>query len=152
MGRRAATLARHGLPPGCLTVEVTETAVFGGGHALAAVAALSAQGIAIALDDFGTGHSSLGLLRTCPVDTIKVDKSFVDGLGGTPQQEAIVTALAGIAATMQLDLVAEGVETAEQAQRLVELGYPHAQGFHFARPMPADSIDAMVEQGSRQAA
>ncbi|WP_328471528.1 EAL domain-containing protein [Actinoplanes sp. NBC_00393] len=148
----AAVLARHDLPPASLTVEVTETAVFGGGHALATVAALSAQGITIALDDFGTGHSSLGLLRTCPVDTIKVDKSFVDGLGGTPQQEAIVTALAGIAATMRLDLVAEGVETEEQARRLVELGYPHAQGFHFARPMPAEAIDAMIDAGHRQAA
>ena len=142
----AATVARHGLCPDRLAIEITETAVFGGGHALATVAALSAQGLTIALDDFGTGHSSLGLLRTCPVDAIKVDKSFVDGLGGTPQQEAIVTALAGIAATMRLDLVAEGVETPAQARRLIELGYRHAQGYHFARPLPADAIDTLMEQ------
>src|SRR4029453_14624479 len=109
-------------------------------------------GVSIALDDFGTGHSSLGLLRTCPVDVIKVDKSFVDGLGGTPQQEAIVTALTGIARTMGLRTVAEGVETAEQAQRLYELGYRYAQGFLFARPLPPSAIDAMLQQNHHIAA
>ncbi|MFC7275886.1 putative bifunctional diguanylate cyclase/phosphodiesterase [Paractinoplanes rhizophilus] len=142
----AAALARHGVPASQLTVEITETAVFGGGRALATVTALSELGVAIALDDFGTGHSSLGLLRTCPVDAIKVDKSFVDGLGGTPQQEAIVTALTGIAETMGLRTVAEGVETAAQARRLYELGYRHAQGFLFARPLPAGEIDAMLDR------
>ncbi|WP_433385274.1 putative bifunctional diguanylate cyclase/phosphodiesterase [Actinoplanes sp. CA-142083] len=142
----AASLARHGVPAHQLTIEITETAVFGGGRALATVTALSDLGVSIALDDFGTGHSSLGLLRTCPVDAIKVDKSFVDGLGGTPQQEAIVTALTGIAETMGLRTVAEGVETPEQAQRLYELGYRHAQGFLFARPLPAAEIDAMLQK------
>jgi diguanylate cyclase (GGDEF)-like protein len=142
----AAALARHGVPASQLTVEITETAVFGGGRALATVTALSELGVAIALDDFGTGHSSLGLLRTCPVDAIKVDKSFVDGLGGTPQQEAIVTALTGIAETMGLRTVAEGVETAAQARRLYELGYRHAQGFLFARPLPAGEIGAMLDR------
>jgi EAL domain-containing protein (putative c-di-GMP-specific phosphodiesterase class I) len=147
----AGALARHGVPPEQLTIEITETAVFGGGRALATVQALAELGVSIALDDFGTGHSSLGLLRTCPVDVIKVDKSFVDGLGGTPQQEAIVTALTGIARTMGLRTVAEGVETAEQAQRLYELGYRYVQGFHFARPLPAAEIDTMLLQ-SRVAA
>ena len=142
----AAALARHGIPAHQLTIEITETAVFGGARALATVHALSRLGVTIALDDFGTGHSSLGLLRTCPVDAIKVDKSFVDGLGGTPQQEAIATALTGIATTMGLRTVAEGVETAEQAQRLFELGYRHAQGFHFARPLPPSGIDELLEK------
>jgi diguanylate cyclase (GGDEF)-like protein len=148
----AAALARHGLPAGQLTVEITETAVFGGGRALATVHALSELGVKIALDDFGTGHSSLGLLRTCPVDTIKVDKSFVDGLNGTPQQEAIAAALADIAAKMGLDTVAEGVETAEQACRLYDLGYRRAQGFLFARPLPAAAIDDLLDQAVGMAA
>lgn len=148
----AAALDRHGLPPHQLTVELTETAVFGGGRALRTVTALSQLGVSIALDDFGTGHSSLGLLRTCPVDVIKVDKSFVDGLNGTPQQEAIAIALTGIADTMGLRTVAEGVETAEQARRLFELGYRHAQGFHFARPLPAAEIDILLAQAPRIAA
>ncbi|MDI6102665.1 bifunctional diguanylate cyclase/phosphodiesterase [Actinoplanes sp. NEAU-A12] len=148
----AAALTRHDLPPSRLTVEITETAVFGGGRALATVQALSELGVKIALDDFGTGHSSLGLLRTCPVDAIKVDKSFVDGLNGTPQQEAIAAALADIAAKMELDTVAEGVETAEQARRLFELGYRRAQGFLFARPLPAAAIDEMLDGTAGMAA
>ncbi|SFF91942.1 diguanylate cyclase (GGDEF) domain-containing protein [Actinoplanes philippinensis] len=143
----ASALARHGLPAQHLTVEITETAVFGGGRALASVQALSDLGVRIALDDFGTGHSSLGLLRTCPVDVIKVDKSFVDGLNGTPQQEAIAGAIADIAEKMELSTVAEGVERPEQARRLFELGYRRAQGFLFARPMSAAGIDALLDPG-----
>jgi diguanylate cyclase (GGDEF)-like protein len=143
----AAALARHGLPAEQLTVEITETAVFGGGRALASVQALSELGVHIALDDFGTGHSSLGLLRTCPVDVIKVDKSFVDGLNGTPHQEAIAGAIADIAEKMDLGTVAEGVETPEQARRLFDLGYRRAQGFLFARPMSAAAIDELLDPG-----
>ncbi|GIE31077.1 hypothetical protein Ait01nite_041220 [Actinoplanes italicus] len=148
----AAALKRHGLPPEQLTVEITETAVFGGGRALASVHALSDLGVHIALDDFGTGHSSLGLLRTCPVDVIKVDKSFVDGLNGTPQQEAIAGAIADIAEKMGLGTVAEGVETPEQARRLFELGYRRAQGFLFARPLSPSAIDEMLGGTSEMAA
>ncbi|GAA1651752.1 hypothetical protein GCM10009828_096050 [Actinoplanes couchii] len=147
----AAALARHGVPPHQLTVEITETAVFGGGRALATVDALHALGVSIALDDFGTGHSSLGLLRTCPVDVIKVDKSFVDGLNGTPQQEAIAVALTGIADTLGLRTVAEGVETEDQARRLYELGYRLVQGFHFARPLLPETISDMLHTDRREA-
>ncbi|BEL06969.1 bifunctional diguanylate cyclase/phosphodiesterase [Actinoplanes sichuanensis] len=150
--RVAATLARHGLPAEQLTVEITETAVFGGGRALATVQALSELGVHIALDDFGTGHSSLGLLRTCPVDVIKVDKSFVDGLNGTLHQEAIAGAIADIAEKMELGTVAEGVETPEQARRLYELGYRRAQGFLFARPMTVAAIDELLDPGVGMAA
>ncbi len=136
----AATLADTGLDPARLTIEITETAVFGGGRALDTVRALHALGVKIALDDFGTGHSSLGLLRTCPVDVLKVDKSFVDGVTGTVEQEAIATSISEIAQALRLEAVAEGVETAEQATRLLELGYHLAQGFYFARPLPAAEI------------
>jgi diguanylate cyclase len=142
----AAALDRHKVPPQQLTIEITETAVFSGSRALAAVHALSELGCSIALDDFGTGHSSLGLLRTCPVDIIKVDKSFVDDLGGTEQQEAIAAALAGLATTLGLRTVAEGVETEAQARRLFELGYRRAQGFLFARPLPAAEIGARLRE------
>ncbi|MBG0562486.1 putative bifunctional diguanylate cyclase/phosphodiesterase [Actinoplanes aureus] len=143
-GLVAATLHRHGLTPRQLTLEITETAVFGGGPALATVHALRELGAGIALDDFGTGHSSLTLLRTCPVTTLKVDKSFIDELNGGPQQEAIAASLSGIADTLGLSAVAEGVETQDQADRLHVLGYRYAQGFHFARPAPADHIDASL--------
>jgi EAL domain-containing protein (putative c-di-GMP-specific phosphodiesterase class I) len=108
------------------------------------VQALRDLGTGIALDDFGTGHSSLTLLRTCPVTTLKVDKSFIDGLNGTAQQEAIATSLSGIAATLELRAVAEGVESEAQAMRLHELGYRHAQGFHFARPVSSGEIDDLL--------
>ncbi|BCJ39955.1 hypothetical protein GCM10010168_28140 [Actinoplanes ianthinogenes] len=140
----ADVLRRHALPPHQVTLEITETAVFAGGPALHTVHALRSLGVGIALDDFGTGHSSLTLLRTCPVTTLKVDKSFIDELNGSPQQEAIAASLSGIAATLGLRAVAEGVETQDQADRLHVLGYRFAQGYHFARPQPATEIDASL--------
>ncbi|MBB2948523.1 diguanylate cyclase (GGDEF)-like protein [Actinoplanes lutulentus] len=140
-GLVAAALSRHGLEPRGITCEITETAVFAGGPALDTVRALREIGVGIALDDFGTGHSSLTLLRTCPVTTLKVDKSFIDELNGSPQQEAIAASLRGIADTLGLRAVAEGVETQDQADRLHALGYRYAQGFYFARPTPAAEID-----------
>jgi diguanylate cyclase (GGDEF)-like protein len=137
----ASALQRHGLEPHRLTLEITETAVFAGGPALTTVHALRELGVGIALDDFGTGHSSLTLLRTCPVTSLKVDKSFIDELNGSPQQEAIAASLSGIAHTLGLRAVAEGVETQDQADRLHALGYRYAQGFHFARPTPAAEIE-----------
>jgi EAL domain-containing protein (putative c-di-GMP-specific phosphodiesterase class I) len=139
----ARVLAATGLPAQRLTIEITETAVFGGGRALETVAALHDLGVHIALDDFGTGHSSLGLLRTCPVDVLKVDKSFIDGVTGTVEQEAIATSMSEIAQALRLRAVAEGVETAAQAERLHALGYRLAQGFHFARPLPAGEVEPM---------
>ncbi|WP_433083764.1 putative bifunctional diguanylate cyclase/phosphodiesterase [Dactylosporangium sp. CA-052675] len=138
-----STLRETGLDPSRLNIEITETAVFGGGRALDTVRALHALGAKIALDDFGTGHSSLGLLRTCPVDVLKVDKSFVDGVTGTVEQEAIATSISEIAQALRLEAVAEGVETPEQAARLLELGYRLAQGFHFSRPRPPSEIPAL---------
>ncbi|MBM2615586.1 EAL domain-containing protein [Actinoplanes sp. LDG1-06] len=141
-GEVAAVLERTGLPPEVLTVEVTETAVFDGGTALTELRAIAALGVKIALDDFGTGHSSLGLLRTCPADVLKVDKSFVDDVTEGGQQAVVVAALIGICEGMGLRAVAEGVETAEQAAELQRLGYRYAQGFHYGRPMPAEAIAA----------
>jgi diguanylate cyclase len=144
--RVAAILHDTGLAPDRLTVEVTETAVFDGGTAVDSVRALHALGIHIALDDFGTGHSSLGLLRTCPVDILKVDKSFVDEITTDGDQAVIATALIHIADGMHLRAVAEGVETAAQAERLSRLGYRYAQGYHFARPMPAAELTARLQR------
>ncbi|MFI1989030.1 putative bifunctional diguanylate cyclase/phosphodiesterase [Actinoplanes sp. NPDC020271] len=140
----SSVLRRYALPPEQVTLEITETAVFAGGPALHTVRALRDLGVGIALDDFGTGHSSLTLLRTCPVTTLKVDKSFIDELNGGPEQEAIAASLSGIASTLGLRAVAEGVETQDQADRLHVLGYRFAQGFHFARPVPAQEITASL--------
>ncbi|WP_203829729.1 putative bifunctional diguanylate cyclase/phosphodiesterase [Actinoplanes palleronii] len=141
----AATMARYRLDPEKITLEITETAVFGGGAALNTVRELRDLGVGVALDDFGTGQSSLTLLRTCPVTTLKVDKSFIDELNGTAEQEAIATSLSTIAATLGLRAVAEGVETQAQAVRLEALGYRYAQGYYFARPGPAALIDTALD-------
>ncbi|GGN88708.1 hypothetical protein GCM10010112_72490 [Actinoplanes lobatus] len=143
-GMVADALSRHGLTPDRITIEITETAVFAGGAAMETVRELRELGVGVALDDFGTGHSSLTLLRTCPVTTLKVDKSFIDDLNGTAEQEAIASSLSTIAATLGLRAVAEGVETQDQADRLHALGYRYAQGFHFSRPIPAPDIDALL--------
>ncbi|WP_433056847.1 EAL domain-containing protein [Dactylosporangium sp. CS-033363] len=142
-----SVLRETSLPPERLNIEITETAVFGGGRALDTVKALHTLGVKIALDDFGTGHSSLGLLRTCPVDVLKVDKSFVDGVTGTVEQEAIATSISEIAQALRLEAVAEGVETPAQAARLLELGYHLAQGFHFSRPLPPGEIAGLCGSG-----
>ena len=132
----AAALADSALPAHHLTVEVTETAVFEGGQALTALHELRALGVRIALDDFGTGHSSLGLLQTVPVDILKVDKSFVDRITEAGRHAVIAEALIQVSAGLGLEAVAEGVETAEQAEALSQRGYRLLQGYHFGRPVP----------------
>ena len=137
-GRRRRRARRHGVPAGLLTVEITETAVFGGGLALATVHALARLGASIALDHFGAGRSSLGLLRIGPVDVVKVDKSFVDGLGDTPQQEAIVTALTGFARTMACGPSPRGCRDRRSGPAAVRARLPLR-----ARP-PLRAADAIV--------
>ena len=132
----ASALAGAGLPPSCLTIEVTETAVFDGRKSVAVLHELKALGVRVALDDFGTGHSSLTLLRTVPVDVLKVDKSFVDEITGAGRPAVIVAALIQVSDGLGLTAVAEGVETAEQAAELYRMGYRLAQGYHFGRPAP----------------
>jgi diguanylate cyclase (GGDEF)-like protein len=140
-------LADTGLPARRLVVEVTETAVFGGGPAVDELEALHDLGVRVALDDFGTGHSSLGLLQTCPVDTIKVDKSFVENITRAGRHSVIAAALINLSDGLSLAAIAEGVETAEQAEQLCRLGYRYAQGFHFGRPMAADELAPRLAAG-----
>jgi diguanylate cyclase (GGDEF)-like protein/PAS domain S-box-containing protein len=140
----ASIVRESGLDPALLIIEVTETAVFDSERALQALREVRALGIRIALDDFGTGHSSLGLLRTCPVDIIKVDKSFIDDIVGPPEQSAIAVSLLHITRAMGLTAVAEGVETAEQVRHLHRLGYEYAQGFYFAEPMSVDGVHRLL--------
>ncbi|MEU8611027.1 EAL domain-containing protein [Actinoplanes sp. NPDC048791] len=140
-----AALADSGFDPEKLVVEVTETAVFDGGVALDTLQSLVTLGVKVALDDFGTGHSSLGLLRTCPADTLKVDKSFVDGIGGRSEEAVIATAMIQITNGLHLQAIAEGVETAEQAETLYRLGYRFAQGYHFSRPLSPQQVTEHLE-------
>ena len=137
----AQALADFDLPAECLAVELTETAVFEGGQAVTALHELRALGVRIALDDFGTGHSSLGLLQTVPVDILKVDKSFVDGITEAGRHVVIAESLMHVSTGLGLSAVAEGVETAEQAAALRARGYRLLQGYLFGRPVADPDFD-----------
>jgi diguanylate cyclase (GGDEF)-like protein len=138
-----------GLEPHNLVLEVTETAVLTGGQSLETLHALRAFGVRLALDDFGTGQSSLGLIRTCPVHILKLDRSFVVDHGAqADQQRAVATAVAHIANALGLDAVAEGIEGPEQAERVQELGYRLGQGFHLARPGHPEQIDRLLARNA----
>ncbi|GAA3212877.1 hypothetical protein GCM10010532_038310 [Dactylosporangium siamense] len=138
-------LTATGLAPQRLTVEITETATL---HpsCVQSVHALRALGVRISLDDFGTGHSSLSTLQTCPVDEIKLDRAFT-GTCTAPDDRTVAAAVIQMARALRIAAVAEGIETEAQAQRLRELGYPHGQGYHFARPQPPERIDALLATG-----
>jgi EAL domain-containing protein (putative c-di-GMP-specific phosphodiesterase class I) len=134
----ADVLAEYGVPPQRLVLEVTEHAVATDMEELVRrLAELRGTGVRIALDDFGTGHSSLGLLHTVPVDVLKVDKSFVDNVTEAGRHAVIARALIQVTDGLGLTAVAEGVETAEQAEALYDLGYRLLQGYHFGRPAAA---------------
>jgi diguanylate cyclase len=136
----AAAVALAGLDPHNLVLEITEDSVLTGGHVIETLKALSDFGVMIALDDFGTGQSSLGVLRSCPVDILKLDKSFVEGIGEGTQQAAIATAVVKMAQAMGLDAVAEGIEDDAQVDFLLGIDYHLGQGFHLARPLPAEDV------------
>jgi EAL domain-containing protein (putative c-di-GMP-specific phosphodiesterase class I) len=105
---------------------------------------LKALGVRLAIDDFGTGYSSLGYLRDLPFDILKIDKGFIDGVTHTGSEPALTQAILSLAEALDMITVAEGVEQAAQAGALQELGCRFAQGYHFARPLPADALEALL--------
>ncbi|MCU1487130.1 MAG: Diguanylate cyclase protein [Actinomycetia bacterium] len=140
-----AALAASGLSPALLTLELTEGVMLSGGpEAIERLHRLKALGLSLAIDDFGTGYSSLSYLRNLPVDVLKIDKLFVDGIAERETDAAFAAAILRMAQTLGLDTIAEGVETPEQATALVHLGCGAAQGFHFSRPVPADELEALL--------
>jgi diguanylate cyclase (GGDEF)-like protein/PAS domain S-box-containing protein len=137
----ASTLDEYGIGSRDLTIEITESAVLADpDHAAATVAELRALGVTVALDDFGTGYSSLSVLRTLRVDLVKIDRSFVNGLGVSREDERIVASVVGLARTMGMWVVAEGVETEEQARWLLDAGCRYAQGFLWSRPVEHGAV------------
>jgi diguanylate cyclase (GGDEF)-like protein/PAS domain S-box-containing protein len=138
-------LRDHDFPPSLLEVEVTETAAMAQGDvASSAVAALKGLGVTVALDDFGTGYSSLSHLQGLAVQRLKIDRAFVKDLPSNADSAAIASAVISLAHSLGIGVIAEGVETEAQLEFLRERGCDEAQGFLFARPMPAEGLAALL--------
>jgi Amt family ammonium transporter len=135
------------LPPACLKIEVTETALMDKDHAgEEALAALRKLSIEVQIDDFGTGYSSLKHLTQLAIDTLKIDRSFVDGLGELDSKTKVVRAVVGLAHSLGMSVTAEGVETVGQLAFLRQIGCDSAQGFFFAKPMSAATAGMLLRQ------
>lgn len=140
-----AVIERSPVSPRRISVELTETAVMrNAAQAHAGLAMLKAMGVAVSLDDFGTGYSSLSHVHTLPLDTVKVDGSFVRDLDTNPASRTLVRALSALCRDMGLACVVEGVETASQASVLAEIGCDLVQGYYVARPMPEERVAAYL--------
>jgi diguanylate cyclase (GGDEF)-like protein/PAS domain S-box-containing protein len=142
----SAALADAELEPSALCLEITETALMADVRsATETLQKLKALGVRLAIDDFGIGYSSLmHLKQLLPIDLLKIDKSFVDGVTETPEDHAIVEAVINLAAALGVDAIAEGVETSEQATALRSMSCGLAQGFHFARPVVPETIAELL--------
>ena len=150
--RIAAVLERHGVQPEQINLEITESLlVRGTDNVIAIMNELVAMGMALALDDFGTGYSSLAYLKKFPISTLKIDRSFVIGLPYEENDCAIARAIVTMAQQLRQEIVAEGVETAEQMSFLRELGCDQLQGYLFSQPIPAADFAGMLREGKRLA-
>ncbi|MGH9153565.1 MAG: putative bifunctional diguanylate cyclase/phosphodiesterase, partial [Acidimicrobiales bacterium] len=134
----ADVLRRTGLAPQALTLEITESVVMQDvEHTVEVLRRLRQLGVSVAIDDFGTGYSSLATLRQLPVEILKIDKAFVDGVASADEDAVLVGTVVELARGLGMVTVAEGIEDGDQLARLRELGCAHGQGYHFARPLPA---------------
>ncbi|PZQ10524.1 MAG: hypothetical protein DI564_16140 [Rhodanobacter denitrificans] len=139
-------LAEHALPPSMLELEITETiAVRNDPKLLGTVRALRDAGVGVALDDFGTGYASLGLLKTLPLDRLKIDQTFVRTMASDPRDAAIVDAVLHLGERLGMGVVAEGVETTEQERLLIDAGCSEGQGYRYGRPMSAQVFERRID-------
>jgi diguanylate cyclase (GGDEF)-like protein len=151
--RLLSPVREHGLDPSVLEVELTEgTLMDNVQEAERVLRELKNRGVRVAIDDFGTGYSSLSYLKRFPVDVLKIDRSFVTDMTTDSNDAAIVSAIAAMARSLGLTVLAEGVETDEQRQMLQDLGCPLMQGYLFGRALPADEIEARLASQAREAA
>lgn len=139
-------LAEHDFPAQRLILEITESTFLDQGEAtLQSLQGLRDLGLRLSLDDFGTGYSALGYLRRYPVDILKIDRSFVAALGEDRSHGALVEAIVAMAHSLHLRVVAEGIETPEQAEQLATMGCTWGQGFHYAQALPATEFEALLD-------
>jgi diguanylate cyclase (GGDEF)-like protein/PAS domain S-box-containing protein len=145
IARAGTVLARHALRPGSLVMEITETTLMSQlDVAVDAMRALKGKGIRFSIDDFGTGYSSLAYLSRLPIDTLKIDRAFVNAIDRGPQNLEIVRAVQQLGQALGRRVVAEGIETAEQLSVLRDMGVDAGQGYLLARPMPVDQASALI--------
>jgi diguanylate cyclase (GGDEF)-like protein len=138
------------LEPGCLKLEITESVVMENAEeAIAMLVQLKALGVRLSIDDFGTGYSSLSYLHRFPIDTLKIDRSFVNQIGAVGDHAEIVRTVKTLASNMGMDVVAEGVETLEQLRRLAELECEYGQGYLFSRPIDTEAAEALLASSPR---
>jgi diguanylate cyclase (GGDEF)-like protein/PAS domain S-box-containing protein len=143
----SSALGLAGFDAGNLVLEITESVLVQDADAVVArMLALKLLGVAFAIDDFGTGYSSLSYLKRFPIDILKVDKSFVDGVGDSPETGALAEAIVQLGNTLHLETVAEGIEQARQVEGLRALGCQFGQGFYFAKALPAQEIDDLLSR------
>jgi EAL domain-containing protein (putative c-di-GMP-specific phosphodiesterase class I) len=140
-----STLQRSGLDPRHLILEITEGVMVHDASAVSALQELKGSGIRFAMDDFGTGYSNLSYVKRLPIGIIKIDRSYVRGLGDDAEDTAIVHATAAFAKALGLGLMAEGIENAEQLTLLREMGCELGQGHHFAKPLPGEEVPAFLD-------
>ncbi len=140
-----AALAATGLEPSALVLEITESLMLDASAASdGSLSQLRDMGVQLVVDDFGTGFSALEYFKRFAVQGLKIDRSFIDGLGRSREDTAIVTATLAFARALGLSATAEGVETADQLERLRDLGCLQVQGFLFSRPVPASDLPALL--------
>jgi EAL domain-containing protein (putative c-di-GMP-specific phosphodiesterase class I) len=138
----------RGLPPRSLCLEITEGAIVDAtGPTLITLRRLRGYGVHVGIDDFGTGYSSLTTLKHVPADVLKVDRSFVEGLGDDPNDAAIVGAVIQVAHDLGCVVVGEGVESELQADALKKMGCDHVQGYRYGRPVDADQMTEILAHG-----
>jgi PAS domain S-box-containing protein len=141
-----SALQESGLKPCSLQLEVIETIAMGDAEAAGVLGKFKALGVGLSIDDFGTGYSSLSRLQRLPVDSLKIDRSFISGMDSDKEAHEIVRIIIMLAHNLELKVVAEGVETEEQARQLRALGCELAQGYFFARPADGETITEMLRQ------
>jgi diguanylate cyclase (GGDEF)-like protein len=143
-------LESSGLPASALLLELTEHSLLRrDGNIASELAELKELGIRLAIDDFGTGYSSLSYLREMPIDVVKIDRSFVDGIDRSPEQLALLKGIVAIAHTLEISVIAEGVETDEQCQLLTEIGCEYGQGYLMAKPLDLTRAEVLLRSGQR---